>query len=813
METTSRTKFLAVSSGGVWKELVILFRSIFRHHCRPRLYFPLCALADWWEWRGGSRLFFWRWPISQRLVARDGYPAYIKGSLPQNRKPQRKEADPGIRSKIKEKLANVRGKGYISQGRVESLTRFFAVPKGESDIRMVYDATASGLNGALWAPTFQLPTIDNLARTVNPGAWMGDLDVAEQFLNFCLDPYLRPFCGVDVSAYCDTSAWEVWTRCCMGLKSSPYFCIKGQLLTTEVVTGDRHDKSNPFRWSDVVLNLPGMDSYDPRQPRVWRARDSDLKQIAAILVQYVDDLRNAGPSEQVCWEAMHKTASLLGYLGIQIAARKTRPPSQLPGPWAGSIVTTTAIGVGVKCTMEKWQKTKAILAALKRLLEAGASLDRKELEKQRGFLVHVARTYPAVVPYLKGLHLTIDSWRPNRDKDGWKSAERDLQEYWDEERQELVTWNDWPREAPRSVKPVPRLYEDIECLSKLFDPEDPPIRYIRSAKVYMAIYGFGDASGSGFGSTFTQKVQKGCINFRMGLWGRDQESLSSNYRELQNLVEALEEGVLKKDLENSEVWILTDNSTAESVYFKGTSTSKALFELVLRLRKLEMGGLMRIQVIHVAGTRMIEQGTDGISRGDFSGGVTAGKSMLSFIPLHLSALERSETILKWIEDWTGQIGLIPLSPSDWFERGHGISSGSKNADGIWIPTETCEQWFVWAPPPAAADVAVDELNVSRHKRGTLNHVVVIPRLMTFSWRKKLQKLCDVVFEIPAGARDFWPAREHEPLIVGLTLAFLPHSPWQGKQSERVLDVVRQLRQVWKVPGGNERDILRKLCIP
>ena len=75
---------------------------------------------------------------------------------------------------------------------------------------------------------------------------MGDLDVGEQFLNFCLDPALRPYCGVDLKGYFKDAAWEGWTRCMMGLKPSPYVCIKGQLLATEVVMGDRRDPTYPF---------------------------------------------------------------------------------------------------------------------------------------------------------------------------------------------------------------------------------------------------------------------------------------------------------------------------------------------------------------------------------------------------------------------------------------------------------------------------------------------------------------------------------------------------------------------------------------
>jgi hypothetical protein len=56
-----------------------------------------------------------------------------------------------------------------------------------------------------------------------------------------------------------------------------------------------------------------------------------------------------------------------------------------------------------------------------RLCPAG-QLPHKEAELYRGFLVYMSRTYPAMVPYLKGIHLTIDSWQTNGDKEGWKNT-------------------------------------------------------------------------------------------------------------------------------------------------------------------------------------------------------------------------------------------------------------------------------------------------------------------------------------------------------------------------------------------------------
>jgi hypothetical protein len=127
--------------------------------------------------------------------------------------------------------------------------------------------------------------------------------------------------------------------------------------------------------------------------------------------------------------------------------------------------------------------------------------------------------------------------------------------------------------------------------------------------------------------------------YQYGLWGRDVESDSSNYWELRNLVEVLEDGVSTGVLRHSEVFQFTDNFTAEAAFYRGNSDSRNLFQLILRLRQLDRGGSLMLHVVHIAGARMICQGTDGLSRGDFGAGVMTGASMLCFVPLHLSAMD------------------------------------------------------------------------------------------------------------------------------------------------------------------------------
>eukprot|EP00980_Cylindrotheca_fusiformis_P029790 scaffold23851_cov250-Cylindrotheca_fusiformis.AAC.1 len=95
--------------------------------------------------------------------------------------------------------------------------------------------------------------------------------------------------------------------------------------------------------------------------------------------------------------------------------------------------------------------------------------------------------------------------------------------------------------------------------------------------------------------------------------------------------------------------------------------------------------------------------------------------MKSFVPLHLSAFERTPQLKPWVETWVGKSAVF-LTPDDWYVRGHDIVGGD------YIPadsaTGTAAFWkpivepgvLVWSPPPAAANVALEELRKARIKR-------------------------------------------------------------------------------------------------
>ena len=789
--------------------------------------------GSWWGWDHGSTLFFWRWPEPFRKFARDGIPVFVEGKLPSYRVKQRVTKNKLHFAAVHKKISKVVQRKYIVQGYIKSVINFFDVPKGESDIRMVYDGTKSGLNASVWAPNFFLASIDSALGWISVDTWHADRDLGEMFLNYFLDTKLRPYSGVDVTKVFGSTKtdWRGWNRCFMGFTPSPYCAGRFYGWTIDIIHGNRFSPTNPFRWDHLLVNLPGQADYNPKFPRLAKMSGDEL---ASELEVYVDDNRTMGSSEVNCQLASSRVAQITQYLGQQDAPRKCRPPSRIPGPWCGAFIASLHDSVWVYVSQEKWDKAKTFVTEALRLVSTSKKLSYKFVEKGRGFMVYFCRTYTAMVPFLKGFHLSLESWRDNRDVEGWKLPHRRVPGS-SEDNAKVFKSEDGDLNAdaaflfgpsvdkassseetgtthhPEYITPVPRLLNDLSVLSDFLSVDKPPWRFVRGGRAAYVQYGFGDASKAGFGTTF--QLDDSSIWFRMGVWGSDEDSESSNFRELANLVESLELRASSscEGLKSLEIFLFTDNSTAEAAFFKGSSSNKKLLSLVTRLRKLELHEGCILHFVHVAGTRMIEQGTDGLSRGDSSEGVMKGQAMLLHVPLHLSCMERQPTLKNWILSFvspgSNQQSVEFLELPQWFERAHNIVGGSKNFDGVWMPSYKSGT-FIWTPPPAAAKVAVEQLRRARLKHHDSTHVFLVPRLMTPEWKRQLFRVSDLFIELPFD--EHWTkASQHEPLILAFVFPFLPNSPWQLKRSGAFLGMAGMLRRVWKVGEVSTGIVLSK----
>ena len=783
--------------------------------------------SSFFGWDGGSTLIYWRWPERLRLTAITGFPIQIQTQLPSSFQRMSKPKEPMF-SQLLSKISKGIDRSYLvptPSNQVNSLIQYFGVPKGPTDIRMVQNGTSCGLNEAVWASNFWLPTPKSMTRSLGYNYKAVDIDLGEMFLNFPLDEKLIPYSGMDASPFREELSqmfqfkpdshskrlYLTCTRCWMGFRPSPELACRFYYLAEEFVRGNRLEKTNPLRWDSIVLNLMGNSNFNPALPNVFKWNDH-VKRMAGDLKAYVDDLRTIGWSLEHAWAIAHRVAARLQYLGIQDAPRKRRIDN---GPWAGAIYTATDTLIQKTVSQEKWDKGKSYIDQLNAILnhDKDSLISYKLLEKIRGFLCHLAMTFDLIFPFLKGFHLSLCSHLPNRNEEGWKIKDlewvgmleqmREQGKMSDEEVREALDFKYDPNSHPDEIKVVPRFHSCLTALTKFFNLQSPPIVTERSNNIHLLIYGFADASKSGFGASMQYDDN---IRYRIGTWGADEDNSSSNFREFANVVETLEDEFNSNRLKDALVILATDNSTVECALYKGNSSSERLFDLVVRLKDLELKSGSKFIITHVSGERMKAQGTDGISRGQLREGVSLGQAMLHFCPWGLSVLDRSTTFLKWMKGLVGN-HLEPLTPEGWFTRAHDLSGGKVDDKGFWrhnIKPGT----YLWTPPPAAADAALEQLRIARLKRRKSSHIVAVPRLATSTWLKQLNKAADIVLTIPA-RYSFWTTNMFEPVVIAFLFPYLPFRPWQIRSTPKLLAFGREMQKMFREKEVDPSYLLHK----
>ena len=218
--------------------------------------------------------------------------------------------------------------------------------------------------------------------------------------------------------------WERWEHDWMGLHNSPYWSLQWQVRLKFEVYGDRKNTANPFHWDWVEFNLPGSKGYRWDLPWIMKIRfDCHL---AAEIFVYVNDDKPAGYCRDLTWQAAWVYGSGYSRRGIQDASRKRTSPTKSPGPWARMVTRTEGRSLVGMVSQERWDKTKGLLEELTDMLTNGP-LPLQRMLEIRGFLMYVVRTYPWLNPYMKGMHLTIDSWRAGWGEDGFKMTANELQ--------------------------------------------------------------------------------------------------------------------------------------------------------------------------------------------------------------------------------------------------------------------------------------------------------------------------------------------------------------------------------------------------
>jgi hypothetical protein len=269
---------------------------------------------------------------------------------------------------------------------------------------------------------------------------------------------------------------------------------------------------------------------------------------------------------------------------------------------------------------------------------------------------------------------------------------------------------------------------------------------------------------------------------------------------MRNVLEAIQAEARLGRLVGCEVWMATDNSTAEASFYKGRSSSPELDAMVLELRLLAIAGNFVLRLVHIAGTCMIDIGINALSRGELQAGALAKATSTHIILLHLHSLERSPKLTYWLSSWLPDFSVA--SPEDWFYQAQGA--------GHYDPPSQPQVPWVWTLPPAAALTALEELGNARLKRhDTLRGVVLIPCLLHPEWFRRFRRTVDFFFFVPAGSIPAWPLHMHEPLTIGVYLPLLRFSPWDWKRVKFLVSFCITLSVMYKAGDPSAGPLLCK----
>lgn len=148
-----------------------------------------------------------------------------------------------------------------SPTKIKSYIDYFGVPKGEDDVRAVFNGTSCGINDAVQASNFCMPNASSMLRIISYNYQSVDIDLGDMFHNFPLHPSLQTYSGVDLSPFVPELVEKfpdlhdhtkndklagIFTRDWMGFKPSPEWSCRFYYLAEEFIKGNELDETNLF---------------------------------------------------------------------------------------------------------------------------------------------------------------------------------------------------------------------------------------------------------------------------------------------------------------------------------------------------------------------------------------------------------------------------------------------------------------------------------------------------------------------------------------------------------------------------------------
>jgi hypothetical protein len=468
----------------------------------------------------------------------------------------------------------------------------FVVPKpGQpGQWRCIADMKRGGQNGCCGLDPIILPVSQDILPALYEGGWSGIADASKYFHNYLTLPQERDLIGI-IHPRTGEHLWYVGLP--MGSVNSPSIsCRIGEgimdMLRKEAsVFHATHHQENT--WYHAL----NQGTYRPSLGHGYVGFQASGKPVALVF-GFVDDFKIHGIDLEDCCAAMTAFMDLMVRLGLICQPAKTSPPRQVQ-KYCGFLYDTT----GTPTLRIPPNKVSRCIASASFLLTHPRThrLSRLSLAIVTGVLQSVVDATPQRIgqSYLRALYDDLHYLEEGDPPQG--AAKYYTQAFLSEDSKRSLHW--WRHHLAHTV----------------------------GSSTYRATSGkgivlkWGDGSGTGTGGTteFYQitedQLRSPGIELWMGVWGARAKPRTSNWKEARTVLESLLQEKNTGRLQGRMVFYMTDNLVSYYIINQGSSRSPGLQQLVSEIKELCLKLECQLEVVHVPGTLMIVQGTDGQSRG------------------------------------------------------------------------------------------------------------------------------------------------------------------------------------------------------
>ena len=594
----------------------------------------------------------------------------------------------------------------------------FVVPKEgqEGQWRVIADMLRGGQNECVGQDPVFMPRVSHILDQMYTGGYSAVVDLSKFFYNFPTHADDRPYLGllhpITKQLYC-------YYGLPMGAGNSPALACRFGLAFVRMLK-ERFEEFQGQAKANCYWSGFSQTGFDPKlgYGYVLTGRDGGSVHIWV----WVDDFLIHGPT-------YNKTArALTFFLDTAVDCGFLFHPQKLVTPrhtvkYCGFLFDSRSI----PCLRIPVPKQERALAICEYLLDAPPvkNWSRLSLAVAAGVLESLSEATPRRLghTYLRHFHSLVHPPGIGTGADPYFTCTR----LSDEVRRELEWW------------------KSFLVLSEG--------RIVRLHKAATLVPTFGDGSGTGTGGTFKlpNDVQ---LQMWKGKWRPTVYHFPSVWKELATLEETLlriRASTDKASVRGTTVFYFTDNSGVYWIATAGSSKSLNLHKLITRIRRLELELNCYLQVVHVPGVILIEQGTDGLSRGVW---ISSCQGLAAEDRITRAIFDPLPFDRHLVEQYAPQ-----LDPQD-------RSWSYYHWDQPWNTQDCLNRLTVWFPPPELArQVLSFVLNTWIEAPLHTSGLFFIPRVVESTWRGMSRYLKELDLIFPHKQTLYSPPTLPIPIVV------------------------------------------------